>query len=133
MNSFLKRYRDAISVRLVTDRVYYEFQHGVIERILSQPDVKVIIAADPEDTNHIYGYCIGEAIAPEWMMLHFVYVKLAFRRFGLATTMLKVLSEKYTKISYSHSTALVKYLDKNNQAAYVPSYVWAFATNESKK
>jgi hypothetical protein len=33
LNSWLRRFRDAISVRLVTDATYYRIQHAVILKI----------------------------------------------------------------------------------------------------
>jgi hypothetical protein len=125
MNSWLRRYRDSIHPRLVTDRVYYEFQQGVIQRILATEGLKVVVAVDPEDTNHIYGYCVGEALTDDWMMLHWVYVKGAFRRFSMARDLLNSVVNTSSKIQYSHRTKLVDYLDKNGTAVYVPSYTWA--------
>ncbi len=125
LSSWLRRYRDAINVKLVTDRVYYEKQHQVISRILQTPGLKAVIACDPTDDNFIYGWCVGEQLADNWMMLHFVYVKHKFRRFTVATKLLEKVVGTCDKIQYSHYTKLVDVLDKQQSAVYVPSYVWA--------
>lgn len=125
LNSWLKRYRSAIHPRLVTDRVYYESQHAVIRKIFDNPALKVVVACDPEDTNHVYGYAVAEDLAPGWVMIHWVYTKGAFRKFGVAKHLLQTVIGDATRVQYSHKTALVQYLDKQNQATFVPQFVWA--------
>lgn len=127
VHSFLKRYRDAIHIRLVTDKVYYEKQHAVIAKILQTPGCDVRVACDPEDENHIYGWVLAEHLTDDWILLHFCYVKGAFRRFGVAKALLNDVIGTSTKIQYTHKTKLVDFLDPQNRAVFNPMYVWAMA------
>lgn len=125
LHSWLKRYRDAISARLVTDRVYYEKQHAVIRAILGKPGLKISVACDLTDENLIYGYCVGEQLTEDWVIVHWTYVKGPFRKFLVGTALLKDVIGSATNIHYSHRTHLVEFLDKNKQAKWNPFYVWS--------
>lgn len=130
LNSLLKRYRDAIPIRLVTDRVYYENQHHVVTHIMQSPGAKLLVACDPEHENTIFGYCLAEDLTPDWVLLHFAYVKGAFRRFGLAKDLIKQAIGSATKVQYTHSMKSVKWLNKENTWEYNCFYVWAIAKPE---
>lgn len=125
LNSWLKRYRDAVHPRLISDKAYYEVQHAVIRKILAAPGLKVLVACDKEDANHIYGYCVAETLAEGWDIVHWVYVKGPFRRFGIGKTLIKDATAGTQKVHYSHRTKLVDLLDRDHAATFNPFYVWA--------
>lgn len=125
LNSWLKRYRDAISVRLVTDRVYYEKQHQVIRAILGKVGLGIFVACSQEDEDQIYGYVVGETLSDKWLIIHWVYVKGPFRRFGIAKDLMKRVLGGFEEIHYSHKTHLIEFLDKEKKWKYNPYYVWS--------
>lgn len=125
LNSWLKRYRDAVHPRLVTDRVYFEAQHAVIRKILATEGLEILVACDPTDANHIYGYVVAEHLTPDWILLHWIYVKGAFRKFGLAKRLLTDVIGASNKIQYTHRTKLTDYLIKNGNCVFNPQYIWA--------
>ena len=65
-----------------------------IDSILAQSDTMVIMAVDPDNTDRIYGWiCYDppeahELPKDEGPVVHFVYVKKPFRRFGIGTALL---------------------------------------------
>ena len=127
LNSWLKRYRDAIRARFVTDGVYYAYQHEAITKILQQPGLKAVVACNPDDEDQIYGYLIAEDhhIVPDLRLLHWLYVKGPLRRFGIAKALLESVNDNSRKnVHYTHKTKLVEFLDKDNQWIYNPYYCW---------
>ncbi len=132
MNSFLKKFRESIPIRLVTDRVYYENQHYVITQIMQAPGAKLAVACDPEDENHVYGYVLSEELTPDWVLLHFCYVKGAFRKFGIGKTLITTAIAQASKIQYTHRLNSIKYLNKQNNWEFNPFYTWAMAKPEKR-
>lgn len=67
--------------RRVPDKTFYLHHHAVVAGILDRAEVTVATLADSDST--IIGYSVREP-----GVLHFVYVKKAFRRMGVATQLL---------------------------------------------
>lgn len=126
LNSWLKRYRDAIRARFVSDRDYYAIQHEVISKILAQPGLIALIACNPSDENQIFGYVVAEQshLVPDLLFVHWTYTKGFARKYGIAGSLLKALPAAST-VHYTHKTALVEFLDKSKQAIFNPAYCWA--------
>ena len=59
---------------------YYKRHHQVIEQLMARPGVRMLAATPKEDPQTIIGWS-----AQEDSVLHYVYVKEAFRRMGVAT------------------------------------------------
>ncbi len=62
---------------LIPDAIYYQRYKQVIEAILAKSEVRV--ATLPDDASVIVGYAV---LAPD--VLHWVYVKQAWRKLGVA-------------------------------------------------
>lgn len=84
-NSWLRSYRNAQMVRGVSNTIYYNEHHKILERIVKT--ARVIIACDPEDSTKIYGYACAEFI-DSIFVIHYVYVKELYRKLGIARLML---------------------------------------------
>lgn len=64
---------------LIEQESYFRNQHRILEIILHRPDTEINVACLVEDPGTILGYAIlGDK------MVHYVHVKQAFRRFGIA-------------------------------------------------
>lgn len=70
----------------LTDAVFFQHHQPVIASILER--AFVIVACDAADPRVIYGDVVYEPITPEGPALHWVYVKKAFRRLGVARALL---------------------------------------------
>jgi GNAT superfamily N-acetyltransferase len=61
--------------------VYWPSQYKTIEALMARS--RVVVAADPGDTMHLYGVIVWQRIEPR-ALLHWLYVKPDYRRLGLA-------------------------------------------------
>lgn len=77
---------------------YYPWHELIIKGILERPGTYVYCAVDPEATDVVWGYSVYEQQGPN-QVLHYVYVKKAFRGFGIC----KLLTQQpFTH--YTHKT-----------------------------
>lgn len=84
--------------------VYLVGQRALVLRILGASSA--VVAVDPEDEAHVYGYCVWQA--PN--VIHYAFVKEAYRRVGLGTALLRSAQESLDPggFSYTHSGLIVK-------------------------
>jgi hypothetical protein len=98
-STWLKCYQaNSVHAKRIPKSLFFERHHEVVEAILSRPTTQVLTAAWSEDPEVILGYAVTE---PAKRTVHFVYVKPAFRRSGLAAALLADLEKP---LIYSHST-----------------------------
>lgn len=87
MHSWLRSMRGMF--RDSTDDDYYS---GVQQDIMSLAKcAKVIVACDREKPWFIYGYCVADEAASreDPLVVHYIFVKNAYRRQGIGTAMMK--------------------------------------------
>lgn len=65
----------------IDKQTFMETYHTVIKAILKKPTVQTLIASLKEDPSTILGYSILE---PEKNAIHWIFVKDAFRKLGIA-------------------------------------------------
>lgn len=80
--SWLCEHRFAPSTRFVENAQYFADQHALIDDLLETSITLVACGAD--DPAHIYGF----AVYGPGDVVHYVYVKSAYRRLGLADVLL---------------------------------------------
>ncbi len=80
---------------LIEKTAYFENQHKVIETILNRFDTEVSIACVTDEPEVILGYA---AYMPGGIV-HYVHVKDAFRRFGIAKALLPNPVNRVTHIT----------------------------------
>ena len=101
-NSWLKSYRSTGTLcKKVVNTVYYENHHKILQKIMQR--ATCIVACDPEDPGKIYGYIVGEYISNVFV-LHYVYVKHTFRKFGIGTYLLNQFKLTPGAKCYTHQT-----------------------------
>ncbi len=94
-NSYLKSYRNAPGVSILDNPTYYsEFKRRLDYLLLTS---ECVVACHIDDPDQIFGYRIGSV-----PVLHYVYVKYPFRRFGVAKALLKEfdLGKEFTIITH---------------------------------
>lgn len=111
-NSWLKSYRSSNSVKNISNPVYFEFQHKVIEKLLTRSQVYMLCASD--DPSQVYGYLVCEEIE-QVPVLHYCYVKYAFRGMKLCSMLMKHAKlDKQRGGFYTYEThAITKLLGKS--------------------
>lgn len=88
-NSWLKSYRDSATVRSIPNRVYYEKQHRVIERLLESSVVYIL--CDGDNPDQILGYAVVDTDTTK-NLVHWVYVKHKYRRKGYTSGLFKYVA-----------------------------------------
>lgn len=66
--------------------IYYAFHEKVLKHTLAKSNTTVLIATPENDPEVILGYMVVELTTDP--IIHFTYVKKAFRRFGIAKSLL---------------------------------------------
>lgn len=89
-NSWLKSYRGSKEVSGTPNNQYYFYQHKLIEALV--PRSIVLVVANRADSTHILGWTCAE-IADTALLLHYMYVKDAFRKQGIGSQLLHFMEE----------------------------------------
>lgn len=84
-SSWLKSYRKSDFGKRFTNEIYFDGHKKVIERVLARS--KVVIAGDVDDPTQIYGWVCFEENPVR--VLHYVYVKQAYRALGIASLLIE--------------------------------------------
>jgi len=117
-NSWLKSYRFSHFGEKITNTIYFQDHHKVIERIIKNS--KTLIACDPEDSSQLYGYIVA-AVEEGILVLHFIYVKHTFRNLGIGKTLLDALGhDKSSAAVYTHHTRMADKLAAKYNFVYHP-------------
>jgi GNAT superfamily N-acetyltransferase len=127
--SWIDSYADTWDVaKSVFGREYKE----VIDCILTYPTSEIAVACKADEPDIIFGYMIYEEqtqIGP--YLVHYVYVKEAFRKFGIAKHLIQNLKMK-NDFLITHRTDLAKkILKKHPQVVYNPFILFYKGSCES--
>lgn len=98
MNSWLKSYYP-FSQRAPEPRYYFEGHRKLLDRVYRRS--KILVACNPEDTEHIFGYVVHEPKA-EHQIYHWCFVKFAFRNMGLARSLIERTREPNQPLFFTH-------------------------------
>lgn len=106
-STWLRNYRHSSTgfAQDIDKEVYYDFHHQVISRIVSR-HAHVLLAVDKQDPTVIFGYLVLEWFPDKFSVIHYGYVKKAFRNLGLFNSLLKAASVGRNKVLYTHKTEL---------------------------
>ena len=117
-NSWLKSYRFSHFGEKITNTIYFEDHHKIIDNILKKN--QVIIACNPEDPSQLYGYIVAGR-EDSILVLHFVYVKHTFRNMGIGKTLLDAGGHSSDVASvYTHHTRMADKLSSKYNFVYHP-------------
>lgn len=100
ISSWLKGYRHSPQTRDIRSTIYFKYQHKIVENLLDESFI--FVACNPEDSDHIYGYLVGEHYQKNADVIHWVYVKGPFRRMGIGTALFKAFNNG-SKVFYTHN------------------------------
>lgn len=79
-------------------KIYFKHYHKVIERILNRPHVVIRFAYLKEDQDIIVSYAVLEKAFGS-NILHWVFTKSAWRKFGIAKLLLSEKIDYYTSLT----------------------------------
>jgi ribosomal protein S18 acetylase RimI-like enzyme len=101
-NSWLKSYRDSAFAKSITNTIYFNEHHKLLEDLLKT--CNVLVACNNENPADIYGYSVTETVEG-FFVLHFVYIKHTYRQLGLGKKLMQEAGADFTKASFcSHIT-----------------------------
>jgi ribosomal protein S18 acetylase RimI-like enzyme len=114
LSSWLKCYRFYSNWSAnITNDVFYREHHALLEWLLAKPSVEVLVCALAEDPNTVLGYlAIEEQHGQVRTVIHFVYVKAAFRGLGIARRLFQDARVNPTGCAYTHRTRANRWVDE---------------------
>lgn len=114
--SWLKSYKLSEFAHAIPSRVYYTWHQKIIDQILSVPTNQVTIVCDPDDSSHILGFMVNNTQTP---IIHYIYVKHAFRRRGLAAYLMSLMPPSENLVC-THKPKLWVKLSRQYKLSYNP-------------
>lgn len=117
--------RDAKLAPLLLDGLFFNEHNRLIHDSLDCN--KVLIACDPEDKEHVFGYLVGHSSpSVQADYLHYIYVKSSFRQKGIAAAMIQAFSSQPTLYN-THETlrkGILTHLKKKYQRVIFNPYAF---------
>jgi GNAT superfamily N-acetyltransferase len=100
--SCLHHYKhSSLYTRYINDEVFYDSHHYLITQCLRRPTAVLRFASLAEDPNIVFGF-IWADLEPE--TVHYIYVKKAFRRLGIARLLIDDVFDDDQEIYFTHMT-----------------------------
>lgn len=87
-STWSRAFKSSPAAGVIADEDWAPIMHPQIRRLIARPGVRTLLACDRDDPRFLYGFIAGE---PERRVVHFCYVKQAFRRAGCARQLLIAL------------------------------------------
>lgn len=101
--SVLHHYRNGSPhTQHISDQVFFDNHSYLVSKVMKIPGNVIKMAALSDDPDVVFGFAWGN-VQPE--TLHYVYVKRAFRRMGIAACLVRaIFDEDVDEIFYTHHT-----------------------------
>lgn len=117
-NSWLRSYRNSPFARNISNTIYFNEQHKLLEELVKT--CKVVVACNESDTSQIYGYIVGDNI-DGFLVIHYLYVKQSFRNMGIGKSLLNMFDHDIDKAAiYTHHTKIADRLAPRFNLIYHP-------------
>ena len=126
-DTWLNSYKhDSAVGKSIRSGIYYNEYRFVIDSILEHS--KVSVACKVDEPNVIYGYLVS---SPN--VIHYIFVKDAFRRFDIATTLLASQFKQGEGVQYTHKTFMISdYIDKYPMLTYNPFLLYRTSNTDKE-
>lgn len=105
-NSWMKSFQSSPFANGLAPELYFKFQHKLIEEVFGCHMIKVAHHAD--DPNQIFGYIAYEYSEPQTVVIHYCFVKQAFRKMGIAKQLWTAVVGELTSIYHTHQNENTK-------------------------
>jgi hypothetical protein len=101
-STWLRNYKhSSYFAKRIKPHVFFKGHQAVIDHLLNKNSCKVFIASPKNDSETILGYLACE---PSLSVVHFTFVKEAFRNMGIAKALFKEAGVDTSKIILTHWT-----------------------------
>lgn len=129
-SSWLKSFRGSNFSKNISNTLYFDQQHKLIEHLLAT--AHVVIACNKEDPEQIFGYMVGGFVG-NLFVVHYIYVKHPYRRLGVGNLLLNSMDHsKATAHCYTHDTPTASRLAAKFGLVYHP-YLLFGIVNEANE
>lgn len=88
VSAWSRAFKASPAAGVIADEDWPAIMHEQIRKVIARPGVRTIVAYDRDDPWFIYGFIAGDR---EQRIVHFAYVKQAFRGAGFARALLTEL------------------------------------------
>lgn len=124
MSSWLQSFRENSEHRYVEPKLYFSAQQQLVGKLLARS--VNLIAVNADEPNQILGWICAERLAGNVLCVHFVYVKGAYRRHGLAKALVQKFldADKPDVVMYTHLTKKAKQIKKSRPDHPVKEWVY---------
>jgi GNAT superfamily N-acetyltransferase len=95
-STWMKSYKESGWGRAIPAPIYNIEQRHRIDRLLAREDTWIVVAANSDTPEHIYGWMVGEGNNT----IHYIYVKHPYRGAGVANKLISQLGG--THLLYTH-------------------------------
>ena len=102
--------------RLIADPIFYDAHHYIIGKAMRQEGAFCRMAVLKDDPDVVFGFILGN-FDPE--TVHYIYVKKAFRRMGMARHLVESVFDANSDIYFTHLT-----YDAANITRYYTQFVY---------
>lgn len=89
---------------LIDAKIYFSIYHRVIEALLASPHVSIKVACLKDDPDVILGYSVSRGTKLDW-----VFVKKAWRKVGIAKSLMPPIITYVTHVTKVGKSILQKY------------------------
>jgi predicted GNAT family acetyltransferase len=104
-SSWLNSYqKNSPATEAISKYVFFKFHHPILTRILKRETTEVTIACLKDDPEVVIGYLAIEKLETPPAIIHFCYVKSAFRRMGIARKLMESSDLNPNECHYTHHT-----------------------------
>lgn len=113
-STWLRNYKhSSYFAKRIKPVIFFAGHHDLVSHLLRKPSVKVFVAHPKDDIDTILGYLACEPNTDtQKPVLHFIFVKDAFREMGIARCLIKASEIDIAKSRISHWTYPVDELIK---------------------
>lgn len=116
-DSWLKSFRKAREVAEVPGHIYRDGQHALAARLLER--CGALVAFNPRIPEQIIGWAVSERVETTFLV-HYVYVKHPFRRFGIGRALLLEAGPGCSRTQHTHRTELGEHLVRRCASSFNP-------------
>jgi GNAT superfamily N-acetyltransferase len=131
-DSWIRSYRKAPATVRIPANVYSWWQRTIVDSVWVDPTSTILVAVDPADPTRIFGWLAGQvsqSLAGDQRIVHYVYVKAIYRRFGVASRLLRTFLGETDLYVTTHDTVPGRDLLRayKTHHIYNPYLAWARA------
>lgn len=121
-STWLKNYKySSYFAKRIKPAIFFAGHHSILDHLLAKPTIKVLIASSRDNADDIYGYVAYEPKQDDKNVVHFIFVKDAFRNMGVARTLFEIAKLKLETLSITHWTFPVdEFIRKYPMITYNP-------------